>query len=360
MDFVHELVRRGLDLAANDGHRLGKLAEGLSTIPASDQDAIIVRLQAVAAEDLSGSDRLTLWESLRNLIARHERFSTAVWAMTDATLEHLRALLEVLEPEDDPHRFDYLFDWHPDLPGVDPTDFTAYQAKQHQLQSHAISAILAQPHWIETLGEVAARVPVPMQLGEVLAEHDEAALADVTPWMVAEPVPLRDAATGWVRARLRLSGAPWLADTLGALRDNMPAREFVLRQVDPQGEYWRVIEMSKSDLDFYWSNAYVDRVPYEGIDEAVTELVKRGRTLAAIAVLSHGLLTDATDADRSHSIDPDMVVRVLNAAIVEDPHTRDASSMTGYYIGQLLDYLSSAGTGPGDSRSARVCLFPTS
>jgi excisionase family DNA binding protein len=356
--FVHVIVAQAIVLAASDAEKLGKLADGISTVATSDQDAIMRSLETAAASGLADPDRLALWELLRKLVAHHQRFSTAAWAMPEATLTRLGAILELLEPQDDPHRFGYLFDWHPDLPDVDQTDFTAYQDKLHELQVAAIATIVAQPEWAQKLSELAARVRVPMHLGWALAERDEAALADVSPWMVAEQGPLREAAAGWVQSKLRLHGAPWLADTLKDLRDDEAARHHVLLQVGARGDFWRVIEASsESDFDFYWSNARVEVVPGDDIDDAVRELTNRNRMWSAITVLSYGLQTDAADEDSSQPVAAGTVIAVLSAAIGEEPDPRDVSDMTGYYIGQLLDYLTSAGTELGPLARLEFAFF---
>lgn len=344
VEFVHAVVTRAIAVAASDAERLGELADGISSVPSNDQEAVLDHLQAAVVSGLASSDRLVLWELLRALVARHQRFATSDWAMTEPVLTRLGTITASLEPEDDPHRFDYLFDWHPDIPGVDQTEFTEYQVTLRELQVAAIAEIAAGGNGAEKLSEVAARVPVPMHFGSALAERDEVVLSDVTPWMATEPGALRDAAAGWVQSKLRVHGAPWLAATIRDLRDDQASRHFVLLQVNPSDEYWRVIEQSESDLDFYWRNTRVDIVR-GGADlaEAVRELRARKRAWAAISALSFSLASSPVDGDDSGAVDAEVVVAVLSEAGAEEPDRRDFTNMTGYYVGQLLDFLTSEG-----------------
>lgn len=74
--------------------------------------------------------------------------------------------------------------------------------------------------------------------------------------------------------------------------------------------------------------------------ESIDELVRRGRAWSAIAVASHPLdmaeRESENGADVLESID---VIALLSAALKQAPLAGEIGQMTGYYLGQILDYL---------------------
>jgi hypothetical protein len=116
--------------------------------------------------------------------------------------------------------------------------------------------------------------------------------------------------------------------------------------VEARAEFWRAIEASEADFDYYWRNARIEIVrSSDDVQEAVRELTSHGRTWSAITVLSYGLRSDAKDTTSPPAVDAETIIAVLSAAIETEPKPWEVSNMTGYYIGQLLDHLTSEGSG---------------
>ena len=127
--------------------------------------------------------RLVLWERLHELPARHERFTSSPRALSPSLQTRLSDLTARLEPTSDPQRFAYLFDWHPDLPGVDNSDFEAHAARLSQLRSEALLFVLAMPDRVKGLTDLARRVAAPTQLGWALGRPRRGRTTG-TPFMV--------------------------------------------------------------------------------------------------------------------------------------------------------------------------------
>ncbi len=88
--------------------------------------------------------------------------------MDDETLNRLEAIAARLEPKDQVVRYAYLFDWHPDLAGVDE-DYASYEAELARLRNDAVRETL-EADALEGIRNLAARSPVPRFLGVALAE----------------------------------------------------------------------------------------------------------------------------------------------------------------------------------------------
>jgi excisionase family DNA binding protein len=346
VEFVHVLVRHALELVGADPARIEKLAEGIATVPTTDQSLILKYLETVlSAEAVATGDRLTLWESLHKLVLRHQRFSTAAWALSPDALTRLAAAVDSMEPSDDPQRQAYLFDWRPDLPDVDDDDLEEYDARLHQLQSDAIGQILARPDSFEALTQLAARVPVPQHLGWVLAESNNVVLANILPWLQSADPALRDAAANWVRRNALLNGSDWFAEILDNPILVGEPRNLVINSAPASGRIWSEIGRRPSDASQYWQTTPVEFVESKDVNEAVDQLCRHGRAWAAIKVVANGFHGAQRANDPAAAApEDDLVVRVLDQAIEEVPGNHDVSSMTGHYIGVLLDHLESSGT----------------
>jgi len=341
--FTQSLVDRAITHAGTNSARLIDLVEGLPTVSAYDRDRIIDFLQAQAASGLDEDGRLELWEKLQALVARHERFATAAWAMPADVRARLADLVSELEPQADPQRFTYLFEWHPDLPGVEQKDYERYGSTLRDLREHAVRTVLDAPNAFDHLARMAQRVKAPSQLGIALAEHDEVSFSQVMPWLDADHPALREAAANWVRHRMVRSGAAWLSEVLEDLGLTGNARHAVIRTVPASSNFWQVLRDSSvpSDEADYWSTAPIDFVPLPDTSAALAELVAHDRAWSAIAVAAHALDQDRRRDDEEGALPlaHAAIIDLLNQAIQQRPGETDISQMTGYYVGELLDHL---------------------
>ena len=350
---VHELVDRALDCSKRTPARLAQLIDRLPTVPPADRDRIITMLAEQAQGELDSDGRLQVWETLQALVARHERFATAAWAMPEIVRQRLSELASLFEPRTDPQRFAYLFEWHPDLRGVDQADYQSYSVKLDELRNDAIRSILRLDNAFEHLARLAARVTAPTHLGWTLAEHDEANLERLLPWLESEEPALREAAATWVRRRTMRQGVEWLEAALNDPRLQGDARLLLIRQIPPRAEFWTALSNSpcKADEHEYWTTAPVDAVEPADTATALVQLLAHKRAWAAVAVASHAISHQPDEADAPASIGPGAIINVLDAALAQPPGVDELSQMTAYYVGHLLDYL--AATKEWDQEVAR-------
>jgi excisionase family DNA binding protein len=344
VDFVTQLVDRAIAHAATSPKRLAQLVNMISTVPAQDRDRMITHMEAVgASSELDDEGRSQLWEALETTVARHRRFTTAAWAMESEILDRLKALADVVEPTSDPSRLAYLFGWHPDLEGVDQTDFDSYQARLEQARAEAIRQILERDDWTVALANVARRAKAPSQLGWALRDFTEVTAQDLIPWLDGDEACLHDVAFNALERRLRTSGSDYLEELLNLEEMHGNARARLLRAVPPARSFWEALRQSPDpdDLDNYWRTASIEVVPVPDSEEAIAQLSAHGRAWSALAVASFALTQQARDTgnDESPGIDATIVVNLLNTAMNQRPGDGEIGQMTSHYLGELLDYL---------------------
>jgi len=344
--FAEGLVDRAIEHAGTDARRLRRLVSGLQNVAPTDRDRILTYLEGVSREDALDDDtRLELWDKVQSVVARHERFSTADWALPPEALDRLKTLAAALEPRSDPQRFAYLFDWSPDLHGYQQTDVEAYSARLTELRAGALRQILDMPDWDVQLANLAKRAKVPGQLGYALATEGDIDPATVVSWLRQGEGAVFEAALNYTRSRMWLAGPEWLLAFLQIPDLSGDARRAVLCQVPARATYWQALGESSdpTDLNTYWTTAPMEVVELPDAREAIDELVRRGRAWSAIAVASHALdmaeRESENGADVLEGID---VIAVLSAALKQAPLDGEIGQMTGYYLGQILDYLTAS------------------
>lgn len=343
VDFVTQLVDSAIAHAGTSPKRLAQLLNMISTVPPHDRDRMITHMEAAASSDLDEEGRSQLWEALETTVARHRRFSTAAWAMESEILDRLKAFADVVEPASDPSRLAYLFGWHPDLEGVDQTDFDNYQTRLEQTRAEAIRQILEREDWTVALATVARRAKAPSQLGWALRNFTEVAAQDLIPWLGGDEACLRDVAFNALEGRLRTRGPAYLEELLNLQDMQGNARAQLLMAVPPARQFWEVLRQSPTpdDLDNYWRTSSIEVVPVPDSEEAIVQLSAHERVWSALAVASFALTQQARDTgkDGSPGIDATIVVNLLNTAMNQRPGDGEIGQMTSHYLGELLDYL---------------------
>lgn len=343
--FTQGLVSQAIQHAGTDARRLRDLVSGLDSIAPSERDRVLTYIERLTREGaLDHQARLELWEKLQGVAARHERFSAAEWAMPLEVLDRLRTLAVALEPASDPQRFAYLFDWHPDLPGYQQTDFEAYSTRLAELRAHALGDVLAMPDWEVQLADLAKRTKVPGQLGWALADGGDIDPSVIISWLEDGGSALREAALNYTKNRMHLGGSEWLISFLQLPGLAGEPRHAVLRQVPARASYWQALKDSPdpTDAETYWTTAPMEVVELPDARDAINALVSHERAWRAITVASYALgvaeRESETDADALSATE---LITLLSAALNQAPTEGEIGQMTGYYLGEILDHLTS-------------------
>lgn len=343
LEFVETLVDEVINLADRDMERWSEIAKRLGPLPPEERDRLIVALEKAAEpEDLSSDDRLQLWESLRKEIAHHHAYPGAGWSMDEVPLSRLSILAERLKPEEAIEHFAYLFDWHPDLPGVERSDHAAHAARLSELRSDAVEETLSK-QGAEGLKRLAERAPVPRHLGWAVGDVER---SDIEPtllsWLDNDDERLKLVAAAWGARRFAEGGIDWLRHVMADPEMNALSRQLALvLNVEASHEVWTVIaETGETLKDEYWKLASPWQVNDDDATEAVETLVAYGRPWQAIDLLAFKV---KPSGERADMVKPDLVRLVLDAAMTAGPPDQATLQSVEYELGKLLDFLEEEG-----------------
>ncbi|BBE23459.1 hypothetical protein MN0502_23420 [Arthrobacter sp. MN05-02] len=356
--FATNLVDRALQWARADCTALPWLVEALAKVGSDEANRIVDFLEAeVERGHLDSDARLALFEQVREVAARHERFQTADWAMPAEQRNRLSSLAELLQPVDDLRRFAYLYNWHPDLSEVDQTDYENYSKELEARRREALDVLFARPDGWEQLAAIVARAKAPTQVGWVLSTYDKVdALHTMLEWLASESAALQQAAATWIRSRLAVYGP---ADLRRALERSDVAsqslRLFVLN-VPTASLFWKVLHEYPDAEALFWAEAPFETVPDEDLTNAIELLLEHARAWSAITVTSHGIFNPTAD-QKEHLPSATLILSVLRAAITQDPGRAGIPQKAGHYVGTLLDYLAAAGVSIADLASLEFGYF---
>ena len=354
--YIGQIVQLAVDLAGKHPERWAELSERLWSLPPAEQGSLLDGLAAAAdPASLAPEERLQLWERLHKEVSRHERFATADWSLADGALSRMRTIADRLEPTTDVQRFGYLFDWHPDLPGVDPLDHETYDKKLLQLRTQAVNDVVRRAS-IDGLRRLAERSPVPQHLGWVAgAVLKDDLMADLLTWLDSKEPKLRNLAASWAQRKLENSGVAWLRRALGSPEMTRPERRVSLALSAPaRRDVWDTLaEIEPALSDAYWEQTNAWRVSPEDAGRAVQELLTHNRPWIAVDLLAMQI---PAWTERPTSVERSLVEEVLSAAAATGQSGMHLTS-PGYEIGLILDYLDAENTDPATLASYEFIFF---
>lgn len=342
IDYVAHIVRLAIGLADGDLERWAELSDRLWTLPPADQDRLLDALDSAADIALRDPEhQLQLWTRLHEEVSRHEQFVTAERSMDSGQLARMRAIADRLEPISDVQRYAYLFDWRPNLPGIDPSDVEAYEEKLLELRIQAVNDVMERAS-LEGLGRLALRSPVSAHLGWVASSVAQEDLpSELLQWLDSEEPKLRELAEGWVQRRLAEDGVTLLRTLLGRPEMTKPERRLALALRAPaRSDVWDALaQVDPSLSDAYWDHTTAWPVASEDAARAARELLIHERPWVAVGLLA---LEMPRQADLAPGVTPALVKDVLNAAASSNPRGSQLP-LLAYEVGLLIDYLETAG-----------------
>jgi hypothetical protein len=340
IEFVDALVGRAIELADRDPERWATLVERLGPLPPGDREAILVSLREfVSGAELGRKGRLDLWERLDREVARHRSFPDAHWSITGEGLERMVELAEELRPIDDVARHAYLFEWNPDLPGLELGD-PGYEERVAELRDEAISEALSegQVGELSVLAERSrAAMALGVTLGRVASEEYTPALLE---WLDADQDSLRAVAAAWGGYRLHGGGMSWLKQTLARPEMRSAERRLAIAlAAPPSARTWDALsEMDPALAEAYWKRANAWGVSAADSERAVFELLRHDRpwtALQVLAMLSH-------QDEEAEQLRAETIVAVLDA-LLQASSTEESIQSAGYEVGGLIDALGKLG-----------------
>ena len=215
---IDQVCARVVDEVGHDPARCIALIGKIDDLPPAASDAILARLDKLSADsELSGAQRVAIWEALRAMAARHREYSDAEWALPAdqvAAIEETAARFEPVEPTE---RYRWLFsEQMPEIPDIARGDnYDEYTAALVQTRAEAAAAIADSTDWAGGCS-FALSLELPGMLGRALAvanrhEHE----AELLRLLESTDDRAVDLATGYFGERFRNEGWPWLEGHLG-------------------------------------------------------------------------------------------------------------------------------------------------
>jgi hypothetical protein len=181
---------RLLKLALPVPARLLELTGDIDHLLEKEFQALVGHLSGLDPQALPVEERRALWNSLHELIRRHEFFNTAEWRMTDARLETLRKVEAHLRPEAPAERGRWLFAQHHLYMG---THRDTPHEKQEELALEQRRLLLTEifaDGGVRAVADFAAKLPYPGLVGDVLGSTGLCPdAAQVLPQYLDDPDP---------------------------------------------------------------------------------------------------------------------------------------------------------------------------
>ena len=328
---IDAYAQLAIEAAKHNRDKLVALVRRVNNLPFNSRQQVLEYLSSDAITSLPEDERLPIWNELTEMLTMHHKYADAKWAMPAKEVERVSLIANALTPQSPILKHRRLFTERDfDLyEGKD--DFSEQQKLLDQRRRHAIEEAYADGGMggIITLAEaVESPWKVGFAFGETARDADE---KQVLPSLLdSDEKAITYFAFGFVLGRLQSKGWTWI-DNLNMNTWTTEEKATLLARLPFDNETWsRAIRMLGSHEELYWEKAQVN--PYQardGLQWAVDRLLKSNRVNAAISVLDKMFYSQ-------ESIDPEQVVRVLNAFA---PTKEEAAAIDPHAITQLIGIL---------------------
>lgn len=323
----------------NAGHCPSKWSQVLDGIFRYDSDVSQRALEALQEIALSSQDkegRSELWQAIREITSRHGAHADADWAFDQEILTKLNEILQQLTPNDPVVLNLWLFDHHPDLPGISTTeDFDRYTSELESRQVSALQEITLQ-RGFDGVGQLLSAAKNVHVIGWLLGRH---CILDIEQDLLAsllesEVTNQRQMASSYIAGRFNAESLDYLS---GFCLDTMNPRtsSYVLCSLPFEREVWDWVEKNTSAnlKEQYWKNCR--GVPYrkskEDVCFVIDKLLEVRRPFSAADTLQMSM--------SDHTPKRDLVFRVLEAGISATDNGETVQQLDSYATQELIGYL---------------------
>jgi hypothetical protein len=336
-----EMIRGLVALALAHLHRAPQswsaFIDFLPNLPHDELSRCLELLGQTELEAITAGVRLSTWQALAKLIAAHRRYPAAPWALSDEILRRFEQVALAWEPQDSPERFASLFGWHPDLPGVDISDYTAYESKLAAARQDAVASVL-RSSGDEGLTRLISEAPVPGFVGVAVAQIERDEATDTMLTRLAASEPERRAAAGWIEHMSQLAGSHWVT-TMLQRASRLPAevRSRLYLALPNEPDTWEVVDSDVTSVaDRFWQGVQSFPASQDHAIEFAEKLLSHHRPWSAVVLL----------AQHSHrpgsEIPLALIERSLRAAASPENIEPLPPGSIDYDLGVLLDRFEAA------------------
>jgi len=319
-DQVTSYADMTVEMAKHDIVRLEKLTEHLDDLPQQSLEKVI---EYLSSENITGkpeSERMALWTGLTELVAKHERFADAKWALSPDLISRIKETTKKLAPQNRLNLYRRLFTDRDMELFEEKGNWDAQEKKLEERRQLAIKEILDN-EGSEAVLRLADMVESPWKVGISFGfiadlKTDSVVLPDLLETGNKKLVQLtsgfvysRHASRGWVWVD-GINMTNWSHSQIGQFLSYLP---FTVDTWKKAKEILGENEVS------YWSKVSVNPYQAQGeLYEAIDKLLEYGRPTAAIQCL-YRILHDKKPLDKTRAI------QVLLSALssTESPYSMD-------------------------------------
>jgi transcriptional regulator with XRE-family HTH domain len=321
-----------------DAVRWVALLKRVDHLPRPHFDQVLTKLGALRADPIEEEARHAVHEVLRDTVTRHQKFSSAKWALPPEAVGRLDEVRAAFEPEDPVRRHEWLFTFHPEGPGI-PQDgsWDERVAAADALRLAALRELFERGGLAQVL-ESGRRASRPDVAGSLLGLHgvvqDWAGL--LPDLLVSGDRAARAFAGGYVAGCFGRGGWEWVNGVPVGQWSPSDAGAFAVH-LPCSRETWDFVEsLGAGVCDHYWRQTpgVNPKATAEDVSFGVRMLLQHGRPRTAIEALAYSL-QDRPDADFS------LIAGVLQTASRTHPTEHDSpdGGMLHFHIGQLFERL---------------------
>ena len=334
---VHEVVERMLACVDGNGLSWKNLIEALPNLPKDSYDVVIKRLDSINVEELTPSDRATIWETLRKLLSHHRSFPKADWALSSERIDQLDTIYRRFEPLNTSLKYAWLFDFRPEFPEGIHYNLEKDNERADKARLEAIHIIYEQSK-LEGLLQLLACVMQPYQLGfslgrsEILKEIEDEVLCE---YLASRDVAYMQFARGFSIGRITSRSLEWAYAKLVrvAKKWTPEQRAEFLVCLPCDDSTWRAIENFDPDTErLYWSKVNPLSTDDSLYQQAVEKLLKHNRPCTAATLIAFKI---KDENPFPATLVADVLEKVLRASPDIDPPDPNFS----YYISELISKL---------------------
>lgn len=349
-----EVVHRLLEDVGSDGSRWSTLIELLDDLPKADFDTIADSLLAMNLETIPRSDRLVIWNSLRDLLTHHLQFPDAKWILPQTAIERVKQCYVRFEPEDHVLKKCWLFCYNCRFP---EGGSSRGREREDIINQARITAVedLFDIGGMPMLYELACEVENGYCLGWALShsrvfDSHEALL--LSQCLGSTEAIQRGVFAGLLNGRAAAKGQGWLE----GLGSSEIWKKWSLQQ---RADYYMLLPFIQSTCDalenesveirsLYWLNVSINgrgNLEPKYCEYFILKLAEHGRLWSAV---------DFMGLYRKNLLNcPKLVADVLDRAIMDKRTDNIDWNLLAYGIGELLDLLEAS----NEIEEARMAQF---
>jgi hypothetical protein len=337
---VRAILSRLLADAGADASHWDSLIEAFDDLPEELGEEILVGLDDLDLDQLTAQGSRGLSNRISQVVAHHETYATADWAIAPDRIARLEAAGARLMPTDPVLEHAWLFEWHPSMERISGRNYQDYETLLAQQRGEAVKAIFEQKGW-GGVEELVAAARNPYTVGSaVVTIEDETVEPSALQWGSSAEQSHLDALQGYFFARSRDLGWTWAENQVRTHGPSWGPERVgrVLLSASDEAKAWTLsAELGPEIEASYWAN-FRGFPRGEDVWVVARKLIEHERPFAAVNVIGNA------PALTGDSFDPDAAYLILDAtARASSPPRPEELSGLDYDIEQILAALDAAG-----------------